>query len=236
MELREYTEIPMNVNTFLQEVNDKLRGTDDDAPVIGTDEASYWLRTMNRIRRKYYKTAAKNQLKSTYSVLELGTITAAAEPSFDLDDNFVSAASDPYVIDAEGGLHPFDLIQPQERDSSLQQVFIAGQDPQILYFSNEITDTETWIGGSLFLPAYSIPDDISTSSGTATVVIEDSDWLVVATAAELAGNDIVYEDRAENLNNEANGLYKDMLATSKRGVYGSQRKMQRSVKRIGLRA
>jgi hypothetical protein len=65
----------MTTTEFLQEINDALRGTDDDAPAFGTTESDYWIRTGRRVRRNLYKNT-KLQLGSTYDVLNLGTISA----------------------------------------------------------------------------------------------------------------------------------------------------------------
>lgn len=207
---------------FLQATNDVLRGTDDDPPVIGTDEASYWLRTANRIRRNLYRNASL-QLVGSYQVLELGTVSASAAPSFDLDDNFIAPAESCYVIDSSGSRHDFKVIKPQQREPQTQSVFIAGQDPQTLFFSSAITSTQNYIGGKLFLPAYVMPDDMSTASGSATVVVDDPDWLVIATAAKLAFGDITYEDKVADLNAEANALYNVMIKNNRRGSYGNTR-------------
>lgn len=47
----------MNVSEFLTYTNDSLRGTDEDAPTLGTDEANLWLRTLNRKKNELYRNA-----------------------------------------------------------------------------------------------------------------------------------------------------------------------------------
>lgn len=226
----------MNTTQFLTEVNYSLRGTDDDAPELGTAESNYWISTANRVRRGLYKNAANLQLRSAYAVLNVGTVSANATPSFDLDDTYIGAASAPYVVDSEDRRHELSLIQPQEAEGQSMAVYVAGIDPQVLYFANEITATENIVGGTLYLPAYSMPDDISTTSATATIVVEDADWLVAATAAEIAFNDLTYEDKAEGLNAKANSLYQQMTRTNRRGVSGSPRRSRYEMtNRLGQR-
>jgi hypothetical protein len=225
----------MTNEDFLQGINDALRGTDDDAPTIGTDEANYWLRTASRLRRNLYKNAANLQLSSAFEVLELGTISASAAATFDIDDTFIAPASVPYVIDTNDNRHDLTLIKPQEAESGVQTVYIAGQDPQTLYFTAEILTGDQLIGGTLFLPSYTMPDDINTASSSALIVVEDADWLVIATAAKIAFNDITYEDKVGDLNSEANALYSQMVKTNRRGVSGKPRRSMASVNRIGQR-
>lgn len=207
---------------FLQATNDVLRGTDDDPPVIGTDEASYWLRTASRLRRNLYRNAHYN-LESSYQVLDLGTISASVAPAFDLDENFIGAANTAYVIGTDGHRTDFDIVKPQAKNQYIQQVFIAGLDPNVLYFSNEILAADNIIGGTLYLPSYVLPDDIGTTSGNTTITVDDTDWLVIATAAKIAFGDITYEDKVADLNAEANSLYAVMIKNNNRGTYGNPR-------------
>ncbi len=205
-----------------------LRGTDDDTPAAGTDEANYWLRVANRLRRNLYRDLSK-QNRAAYQILELGTVSASETPSFDLDDNFLGASDDCYIIDKASSRHDFTIIQPQEKSYLKQQVYIAGVNPQTLYFSQPITTSSTYIGGTLYLPAYVLPDDLTSNS---TIDVDDPDWLVTATAAKIAFNDVTYESKAADLNAEANSLYKVMLANNRRGTYGNPRRSPTSVTRI----
>lgn len=224
----------MTLSDFLDLVNDSFRGTDDVAPAIGTDDANYWIRTTNRLKRNLYKDVSR-QFDSTYQVLELGTISASATPSFDLDDTFLAVAEGCYVIGTDGSRHDFPIIHASEQDFNKQAVFVAGQDPQTLFFSKDISATEGYVGGTLYLPAYVLPDDIAGKNGSETVIVDDIDWLAVATAAKLAFNDITYEDKASDLNAEANSLYKTMIARNRRGTSANPRRSSYNVTRIGQR-
>lgn len=224
----------MTTSQFLTDVNDVLRGTDDDPPNIGTDEANYWLRTANRIRRTLYRDTSK-QWSSTYAVAELGTVSASPDPTFDLDDTFLSPAASAYVIKGDQRTD-IDIVKPQERSTYHQAVYIAGQDPEVLYFSKEIPVADNIVGGILYLPGYFMPDDINTKSGSAQIIVDDTDWLVTATAAELAFNDITYENKAGDLNARANALFSTMVKNNRRTSYGNQRTTPYEVKRIGSRA
>lgn len=224
----------MTTQDFLTQVNDNWRGTDDVAPTIGTDDANYWLRVANHIRRTVYNDTSK-QWVSTYQVLPLGTISVSGAPSFPLPAGFLDAAESCYALDVSGARSDFPIIKPQEQDSTTQAVFVAGANPQTLYFTKAITAQEGYVGDTLYLPAYVMPTDIVGTTGTETVVVDDPDWLAMATAAELAFNDITYESKAVDLNAKANALYKAMLSTNRRGTSTNPRKSRYNVARIGER-
>jgi hypothetical protein len=209
----------MTTADFIQEINDKLRALDDEAPSSGSDEFLYWLRIANRVRRNLYKDT-KKQWSATFQVVEVGTISASTAPTFDLEDTFLSPASGCYVITTEDVRHDFDIVEPQDSSHNTQQCYIAGDDPKILYFTQEIAASNQIVGGTLYLPAYVMPDAIAS---TGTVVCDDPDWLVVATAAQIAAGDLTYEDKVGDLNAEANSLYKQMTSTNRGGVAGKPR-------------
>jgi hypothetical protein len=66
----------MNLSTFYTRVNNTLRGTDDSAPAHGTDEAIYWLDTLNRKKDELYEDVTKNwrNVFQTESPNETGTV------------------------------------------------------------------------------------------------------------------------------------------------------------------
>lgn len=218
---------------FIQYVNDALRGADDDPPASGTDEYDLWMRTASRLNRTRARDISK-QWRSDYQVLNLGTITASSTPTFDLDDTFLGAAAGVYAINPTTDARTdFVLIQPQNTDYLNQAVYIAGNDPQVLTFTKEITSSENYVGATLYLPAYVLPDDITADGDT--IVCDDPDWLVVATAAKIAFSDITYEDKTADLNAEANFLYSQMTKNNRRGTAGNPRTSRYNTVRIGER-
>lgn len=123
-----------------------------------------------------------------------------------------------------------DLIHPQENDRVTQQVHLSGGNPQILSFTQDIEADDQMVGGSLVLPGYYMPADLTAAADL--LPVPDPNWLVMATASEVAFADIVYEDRAEALNARANSLWENMVAANRRGVYGQPRKTPYNVRRI----
>lgn len=223
----------MTTTEFLQEVNDALRSIDDDAPTLGTDEANYWLRVANRLVRNLARDTTK-QWNFTYNVAEIGTITVDATPTFGLGDGtgepledygqLLTPANNVYVIDTDDHRHDFDLIEPQEKKDGRRQVYIAGK-PQVLTFTEEIRTGEQIVGGTLYLPGYYLPATFG-ATGSSEVPVDDPDWLVLATASEIAFNDLTYEDKASDLNTKANALYSQMVKNNRRGSFGNPRKAQ----------
>jgi hypothetical protein len=173
------------------------------------------------------------QWNNTYQEIELGAVTADAAPVYALDDSFLVPANVAYVIDVNGKRVEYVIIKAQEKDVNKQQVFTAGQDPQNLYFTREIKETENIVGGTLFLPGYVMPD-LPTDENS-LVPAPDANWAVYATASGIAENDITYEDKAANLNAKANNLYRLMAIRSTRGTYGNSRKSKYNVPKIGQR-
>jgi hypothetical protein len=215
---------------FLVEVNDALRGTDDDAPTFGDDEANYWVRILNRKKRELYEDVTQTWANTFDGTRTLGTISASATPTFDTEDDFLAPSDKVYVVTTEDQVVEYNVIKPQERLRFRREVYIAGMDPQVLYFSKEINEDENIVGGTLFLPGYYMPDDIT--AATDTLPFLSPDWAVLAVAAEVAGNDIVYEDKEANLTTKANNLYTLMVRKNRRGTYGNPRTTPTVVNRI----
>lgn len=209
-------------------INYALRGIDDDAPVEGTDEYSYWVSTLNRKKNELYQDVTK-RWAITYEKRSFGTIAASEDPSFDLDEDFLAPSNEVYVL-KDGSRTRFRLVKPEEVPENIRVAYIAGDDPQVLYISKEITSDESFVGGTLYVPGYYLPDDFTSPSDT--LLVPDPYWLVMATAAEVAYNDIIYEDKAEGLNNKANNLYAMMVAKNRRGTFDNPRTVTTRLNRI----
>lgn len=223
----------MNVTTAISGINYALRGTDDDPPTSG-DEFNYWLSVLNRKKDELYRDTTVNWPEN-YDVDSLtGTVAISAAPQFDLADTFICpsgelAHSGIYVIDTDGKRHDLDLIEARDR-STKQQVFIGGSNPQKLYFTQPIVAGDELIGGTIYVSGHYMPADFTT--GTNELPFIDPQWAVMATAAEIAYNDITYEDRAEGLNAKANNLYQQMVMSIHRTSAMGAKKVRTSVKRI----
>lgn len=219
----------MLVSTAMNEINDAFRGLDDVVPIEGSDEWNYWLRTLNKKKNELYLNAKIN-LSDIYDVQSPGTISADAAPSFTLADNFIAPSDLIYCIDADGRRSDFTLIPPRERDPTKRNVFIAGQNPKTLYFTNAILSDESIVGATLYVPGYYLPDDVT--SGNDDLPFNDPQWVIMAAASEIAFNDLVYEDKAPDLETAADTLWQQMVSTDRVDTYGNSRKIPTNVWRI----
>jgi hypothetical protein len=284
----------MTLLQALDKINYFLRGLDDDAPAIASDEANYWVSILNSKKDELYQDTGKqwsfiyksqapnepgtvatvgttaltgtNTYFTDYAVGDkitvdgetvrtIATITSdtalTVTPAFSntasaktftrttiIDDeiqeyslhrNFLTPSDRVYVQETVNKTY-LDLIHPEERDYTTQQVHISGGSPQILTFTEALEATESIVGGSLIVPGFYLPSDIST--GTELLPVPDPNWLVLAVASEIAFADITYEDRAETLNSKANALWKAMVAKNRKGTYAQPRKTPYNVRRI----
>lgn len=222
----------MNAETFLSEVNYALRGTDDDAPTIDTEDGRYWISVLNRKKRTLYNDITR-LWTNTFETRLVGIITASTTPVYDTDRNFLGASDKVYVVTTEGQTIEYTVVKPEERNRNCREVYFDGMNPQKLHFTNAIGATENIVGGSLYLPGYYMPKDVARASDKLPFL--NPDWAVLAVAGDVAGNDIVYEDKEANLNAKATELWKLMVRANRRGTYGNARKIPTVVKRIGAR-
>lgn len=229
----------MKVSKFLEQVNYALRGTDDDAPQATDDDGRYWLETFNRKKDEMYEDTTKNW-RSAYDddsegKAKLIAVTAMARPSFDLPDSFLAPAGRAHVIDTDGHYHYFDVVDPAEADPRIQQVYISGQNPQKLKFSAEIAADSVLVGGTLYMPGYFCPDDIDPDAEGVEdkiIPVDDANWGVMATAAQIAFNDITYEEKFGDLNGQASILWKNMVKKNRKRGRGNPRVTPYAVRRI----
>jgi hypothetical protein len=219
----------MTLTEFLSAVSYSLRGIDDDAPAVGSEEGNFWVATLNRKKNELYNNA-RVLFDETWEARPLGTVTAGATPEFDADSALIAPSDEVYIVDSNSNKVYYDIVRPRQRSTTERQFYLAGVNPKILYCSNEITATEDIVGGTLYLPGYYMPDDISGASEE--LPLPDPYWGVAAVAAEIAGTDITYEDREANLTTKANALYMQMVRNNRRGTYGNPKKSPTSVYRV----
>lgn len=222
----------MTLAQFILNTNYALKGTDDDPPTVGDDDYVYWVTVLNRKKNELYDDSERNWQSAWKEGDSVGTIAEDSALSFELDDSFINPAEKAFIITSDGQYHYFDVIKPQERDRRYQQVYIAGINPQVLYLTAPVLEGDRLIGGELFLPGFYRPADVSATRTAAIIPLPDPNWGVMAVAAQIAFNDITYEDKFNDLNGQANNLYRQMARKNSRGVYGNPRISKTSVKRI----
>lgn len=206
----------MTVGEFLVHTSLSLRGIDEEPPTFGEEEATYWIALLNRKKNELYANA-RVLWDATWEVKSLGTISASATPSFNCDATLIAPSDQVYAVDVNSNKVYYDLTRPKERSSTKREFYLAGLNPQVLYCTNEIQSDEDIVTGTLYLPGYYMPADVSASDDD--VPLPDPYWGVLAVASEVAFSDIVYEDKAGDLQAKANNLYTQMLRNNRRGTY-----------------
>jgi len=228
----------VDVSEALSKINYELRGTDDDAPDFGDEDATYWLSILNKKKNELFQDVSKNWQES-FDIKNVGTIAVSATPSFTLEASFLAPAgtdegSDLYVVN-DSQVTDIELVRAHERSLKRRQAYIAGIHPlKKLYLSKPVVTGEQIVGGTLYLPGYWMPADLDAADDV--LPFPDPYWAVVAVAAFVASNDIVYEDKAADLNASANNLYRLMVAKSQRGTTRNPHKAKVRVNsRLGMR-
>lgn len=141
-------------------------------------------------------------------------IIAAGVQEYALHRNFFMPSNSALVRLSSQDV-PFTFMTPEKRADG--DVYISGLFPKMLTFYTDIETGSQLVGGQLLVSGYYIPDDLAAS--TDLVPVDDPNWLVYATAAELARNDPAKEDEFPNLLGMANQLYKQMVDANRDAGY-----------------
>lgn len=170
-----------------------------------------------------FSNTASGKTYTHVSIIEAGVQTYSLHRSFmyPSDKTFVSTTTQ----DIE-----YMIGKPQERSRYNNEVYISGKHPQTITFYDDIETDSNLVGGTLKVPGYYAPNDLTAS--TDTVPVDDPYWLVYAVASELAFNDLTYSDKSPDLNAKANNLYSGMISTNRRGSNNTPRVARTNVERI----
>jgi hypothetical protein len=158
------------------------------------------------------------------------SVIAVSDEAYSLHRSFIHPSDRCFVTKTDGNKVFFNTTPPQARDDLIQEVYISGVNPKVLTFSDDINTGDQLIGGTLTIPGYYIPSDISDADDV--LPFPDPNWAVLAVASEVAFNDVVYENKAADLNEKANALYRQMAMQNRSQVYGQSRKIPYNIKRI----
>lgn len=217
----------MITSTLFTQINSAYRGSDDDAPAVGTTDYTLWLGTINR-KQNEWATDADNDWSSLFELRTMGTIATGTQ-SYDLDDDFM-APSDSIIVTTPTGDVEYRITKPGERGRYMRSVYISGHDPKVLTFYDTIVSTNPIVGGALKVPGFFLPSDLV--NPTDTVLVDDPYWLVYAVASELAFNDLTYESKAADLVAKANNMWSKMVKRNRRGTSDNPRVIRTNVQRI----
>lgn len=211
----------MTLDQAITRISYALRGVDDEVPTEGDEEYIYWTETLNRKKDELYEDVIQ-RWSIAYEERSLGTISVSSSPVYNLPTDFLAPSTSVYITTTDDTRVEVELVHPEEKNVNNRNVFVADNTPQKLYFTTPITTGESIVGGTLYMPGYYLPADVSDAADS--LIAPDPNWLVMATAAEVAFNDIVYEAKAPDLNAKANNLYKMMTSKNRRGTFNRPRK------------
>lgn len=218
----------MIVTNLFAQINSAYRGSDDDAPAVGTTDHTLWLATTNRKISEWARDG-KNTWQSLFEIREQGTISVGTQ-DYDFDSD-ISVPADSVVVTTTTNQNiEYTICKPQERKRFLRAVYISGRDPQVLTFQDTIKANDQIVGGTIKVAGYWVPDDLTGVNDT--IPVDDPYWLVYAVASELAFNDLTYSDKAPDLNAKANNLYSGMVSDNRRGTNNNPRMARTNVNRI----
>lgn len=218
----------MILSELFDQVNDSFRGTDDDAPAVGTTDYDMWLRVTNRKLAEWARDS-KNTWESLFEIRDVGTVQAGTQ-TYDLEDDFLTPADRVTITTTDDHVIRYYLVKPQERGRYLKSVYVSGREPKQLTFYDAFTASQDVIGGTINLAAYFIPDELTTASDD--IPCDDPMWLVYAVASELAFNQLEYSDKAPDLVGKANFLYAQMSSANRKGTADNPRVAYTNVRRI----
>lgn len=158
------------------------------------------------------------------------TIVATGVQTYSLNRNLFLPSDTAYVTTTDDDDIDYTVVKPQDRETDASQVHISGRHPQVLTFVDEIVSTDQIVGGTLVVPGYHLPADLS--DDTDLIPVDDPRWLTYAVASEIAFNDVTYEDKYVDLNTKANALYLSMIQANRQGTSDNPRTLKTNVKRI----
>jgi hypothetical protein len=103
-------------------------------------------------------------------------------------------------------LIPADQLKFYENGSYVAKVGAS------LKFNRAFVATDPEFGGTIKVPAYTLPYDLddAVNNPTGLISVDDPNWLVTICAAEYVRNDLVRQNQYPNLLSEANELMKKM--------------------------
>jgi hypothetical protein len=142
------------------------------------------------------------------SLFSLETVTYSGGP-VEVPDRFQKLA-DSVEFDTSDSHLELRVVRPIQRKSFRNAVYVAGNDPQSIYFTSAVPDV--YLGATMTIPCNLKPAKLTRASQK--ILIDNIDWLILATAAELARNDPAKDDQFGTLNGLANIEYRKMQTSA----------------------
>lgn len=220
----------MIASALIQQIYTAYKGkVASRTPAWGTDKSTMALEIANRLQRQwatdpYKKWVSLFEIKNVTPVIDASTFTYSLDASFLIPSDYI------IVTKTDGSDVEIEITKPQKRIGNDTKVYLSGRNPKKLTFIGTTIDS-TLVGGTIKVPAYYLPADMTASSSV--VSVDDPNWLVYATAAELARNDASKQDQFPNLLGIANDLYSKMASANNDLGYGQDYQVPYDMPHIG---
>lgn len=133
--------------------------------------------------------------------------TVSNTDTYDLDSNIKKISPNKndsiQILNTNGTISKFELVSPNELQRHPYGNYVARVGSSIK-FNRVFQTTDLEYGGTIVLPIFNYSKYLSTDSSK--VPVDNPQWLVVITAAEVVRNDVVKQNQYSNLISEANAL------------------------------
>lgn len=138
----------------------------------------------------------------------VGTVSAGKR-TFDLPDELRKLSTtlgDSVVIRKDSQDYEYDTVTPDD----LRRIGgrVCAKQGRSLVFAKAFSADDSQVGGTLLVPGYLYPEKLESASST--VPVDDPNWLVKITAAEIVRKDVSNQNQYANLVAEANALMENM--------------------------
>lgn len=195
-------------NGFVQQTWFAYKGN-NKWPAAGTDKYNRVLIVANRKLRELCGKGTKNW-SFFWQLSSLGTITSGQQ-AYNFANTVIKPSDFAYIYDGDTEIAKLPIVKPQQRGNYTSGIYLTGKNPRVANFIETIGANHQFVGKTLKIGTYDRPTPLSAEGDT--IPLNDPDWLVYETAAELARNDPAKDDQFGNLQGIANDKFTDLVAT-----------------------
>jgi hypothetical protein len=183
------------------------RGKTSNTPGVGSPKYIDIVAIINRKQREWASNPNVDWV-SRYEQRAVGTLILAQQ-IYDIDSD-VMRLSDYVLLTKPVTLQKVyvGVVKPQAITRYAKGCYLYGVNPQELAFIQTIDSSLA--GYTITVPCFTMPPDMV--NPTDFVACDSPEYLIYATAAELARNDYAKEEQYPNLNGIATTLYTQMVA------------------------
>lgn len=220
----------MEAQELLNQIYYAYRGKGvSKVPAWGTEKANLAIAIANR-KMKEWARDPYHRWASLFEVRDLADPIDPAQFSYDLDTDLIANSDYVFIVKTDDTRLEYPVVTPNKRNGNGQCFYIAGRNPKQLVWATETIDAGL-DGATISLAGYYLPADLELVDDL--VSVDDPNWLVYITAAELARNDPAKDDQFGNLVGQANDLYQKMVAANSFSGYLQPNAIEYSMPDIG---